>query len=665
MSDFDGHCVEQLSQQNGVQEHEPGPMSDEPCTAESICPDNSGLPEPGEQDPRLEEEWDVIEDFLSGLSCSNDFNYEKLFQEADDVLNCFCVDGNVQKTHTLKSRVVTFLFRQLSSLLCLSKNQNNKVVDFLKRVVVFISPDSEVVAKRIFASYDSCRRQSLKEADKKHVLCKQYLEQCLYFSIAADTALFQNEHFISCIARFSLESDAYELPLFIMKCQASSGEDLALFIFNNVREKNANFEKLVSITTDGASNMVGRFNGMVVNFKRLVDQHCRANNLRSPIIHTVWCFAHRINLVTRSVLSMRPLNFVHSFADWFSTKRRQVSYKKFLAEKFPNERLGVIPQPSETRWLFYRDVVRAIMTQTRFIELFVSEEADFQQFLRGSKRDVEKYGGRVEKEFSFSNTLIRATFEFAQFILDLLGTVNTICQERFASIAELWDFVQSLKMKINTFVEQDLEVFVRGLNCLAMLSVNEAAEFHNCLRGFKHCLDERFPCPSKSLDMNGRRHSIVQRVSSENESSRMNNCSVMPLLDFFTFPHLFVFGFEMSQTSCPPELTEEVTRIVFEMTTKRQQIIDVYNERRVKLSEKAGITVVTQTSLFDVFKVVKRENYPLLWREVVRIDTITPSTVSCERCFSVIKRSLHVNMKAETFIANVTNKLHGYNVKRP
>ena len=220
-------------------------------------------------------------------------------------------------------------------------------------------------------------------------------------------------------------------------------------------------------------------------------------------------------------------------------------------------------------------------------------------------------------------------------------------------------------MKINTFVEKDPEVFVRGLNCLAMLSVNEAAEFHNCLRGFKHCLDERFPCPSKSLDMNGRRHSIVQRVSSENESSRMNNCSVMPLLDFFTFPHLFVFGFEMSQTSCPPELTEEVTRIVFEMTTKRQQIIDVYNERRVKLSEKAGITVVTQTSLFDVFKVVKRENYPLLWREVVRIDTITPSTVSCERCFSVIKRSLHVNMKAETFIANVTNKLHGYNVKRP
>ena len=36
-----------------------------------------------------------------------------------------------------------------------------------------------------------------------------------------------------------------------------NGKGLAQFIFNNLREKKADFNKLVSIATDGASNMVG------------------------------------------------------------------------------------------------------------------------------------------------------------------------------------------------------------------------------------------------------------------------------------------------------------------------------------------------------------------------------------------------------------------------
>ena len=132
------------------------------------------------------------------------------------------------------------------------------------------------------------------------MLCKQYMEQCLFFSISADTALFQKAHFISCITRFTFETVVYELPLFIKKCDDSSGEDLALFIFNNLKDKNAQFEKLPSLSTDGASNMVGRYNGMTTNFRRLVEQYCRANLLQSPITHLVGWFAHRLNLVTRS-----------------------------------------------------------------------------------------------------------------------------------------------------------------------------------------------------------------------------------------------------------------------------------------------------------------------------------------------------------------------------
>ena len=77
------------------------------------------------------------------------------------------------------------------------------------------------------------------------------------------------------------------------------------------------------------------------------------------------------------------------------------------------------------------------------------------------------------------------------------------------------------------------------------------------------------------------------------------------------------------------------------------------------------MTVETQMNLDDVFRVVERSKYPLLWNEVIRINTIVPTSVSCERCFSVIKHSYHNNMKSNTLIAHVMNKLYEGPKKKP
>ena len=149
------------------------------------------------------------------------------------------------------------------------------------------------------------------------------------------------------------------------------------------------------MTTDGAANMVGKYNGTTVNFKRLVEKHCRVNNVESLFKHTVWCFVHRLNLVTKSFLTMKHANVVLSFADWFANKRRQVSYKRFLTTNYPDEKVRAIPQPSDTRWMFYRDVVAAILSQVQLVESFVSREHEFIVFWNGLRRDVAKYGPRV------------------------------------------------------------------------------------------------------------------------------------------------------------------------------------------------------------------------------------------------------------------------------
>ena len=142
----------------------------------------------------------------------------------------------------MKSKNRYVVFRQLPSILSPSKSQNDKLVLFFKKAMVFISPESSEVSKMIILSYDSCRRQSLKDAEKKHVIWKRYMRDCLFFSIAVYTTLFLKEHFIACMVKFSFEDKIIVIPLFITQCLVSSGKDLAVFIFNNLKDKEAIFQ---------------------------------------------------------------------------------------------------------------------------------------------------------------------------------------------------------------------------------------------------------------------------------------------------------------------------------------------------------------------------------------------------------------------------------------
>ena len=93
--------------------------------------------------------------------------------------------------------------------------------------------------------------------------------------------------------------------------------------------------------------------------------------------HTVWCLAHRINLVTRDLMDMKGINIVKAFSDWFLDNRRQTAYKKFIMQDSNRQRLRSIPQPSDTRWLFYRDVVSAILSQRNTVDELSRVMKDF------------------------------------------------------------------------------------------------------------------------------------------------------------------------------------------------------------------------------------------------------------------------------------------------
>ena len=88
--------------------------------------------------------------------------------------------------------------------------------------------------------------------------------------------------------------------------------------------KNVPFEKLSCVASDVAASMIGSTNGMSAHLRRLFarkygQQHCKMESL--------WCFAHRLNLVIRDFQHVDYINSVIRFCDLFTTKRRAICYK--------------------------------------------------------------------------------------------------------------------------------------------------------------------------------------------------------------------------------------------------------------------------------------------------------------------------------------------------
>ena len=124
-----------------------------------------------------------------------------------------------------------------------------------------------------------------------------------------------------------------------------------------------------------------------------------------------------------------------------------MKYHRFVSLQ-TDEKVKSVPQPSETRWLFYRDVLRSILSQTRLVDIFVRREEEFDVFWSRMKEKPDEYGQCVENEFSLESCLINAHFRFVAETLEVLGRVNVLLQERYIVIHDAWSIIISLKKNI-------------------------------------------------------------------------------------------------------------------------------------------------------------------------------------------------------------------------
>ena len=597
----------------------------------------------------------IICDPLNDSFYRSEFQEDKFLSLAEAMTNKLLICSDEMKMNTFKASVIASFVRKLSVILSLSKTQNEQILSFWKTMIIFIEPRNEEISKKIHASYSTCLRQCLKDELVGKRLCQQYMKECSHFSIAVDSALIRREHVLSCFARFAIKETFIQIPVFFTVCHVETGEDLALFMMAKLDEHGAEFQKLVSVTTDGAANMNGKYSGMSACLKRLVRQRCATAQVHFDGFHSVWCFAHRVNLVTRDFMCLKGVNIVKSFADWFADRRRQVSYKTFLSGDKSGSKLKSIPQPSDTRWLFYRDVISAILSQRKHVEEFLMAEECFPQFWNSLRRKKETFGPLVDCDFSFNNKRLCSLFLFVEHLLGILGKVNTCFQQRYLLIWEAWSIVSSLKKHL-AFITTRLQSTDQSFPYLSSLDTDIKREFVLFVQRLDQSIDLRFPCPSQSIYKRNKKRepddSSIQK--SLKRLPPQNHCSISDLFAVFSFENQFDTS-SSSFFSTHQELMnkiEQARRECEQILTSTQTEC----ETRSPITDIVGFVVKIKRNLFDIFHFVPREKYPLLWDESVKLNTIIPTTVSCEQSFSVIKNTQHKNKSTVTVFANVTTK---------
>ena len=497
-------------------------------------------------------------------------------------------------------------------------------------------------------------RQSIRDGKEKKRQCQRYMEGCSFFSIAIDSALVGNEHLFACFSRFCFEDSVVQIPLFFDVCHRATGNDIAQFVFNKLLDFNPVFEKLVSVSTDGASNMIGRASGMAARLKLLIRQHCATRQVPFNNFHSVWCFAHRLNLVTKDLMQMKGVNIVKAFADWFSDRRRQTNYKMFVSETTTEEKLRRIPQPSETRWTFYHDVVSAILSQHAHVEDFITVMPCFAEFWNSLRLKRQQYGLLVDRPFTFSDVELYHLFQFAEVVLALLKRANLFLQERYLMVCDSWSVINSLMTHVSK-IKTTLHQPPSSLSFLSGIDQDKLQDYSTILQHLLQSLQLRFASPSSSFDMKRKRtaSNLHFGPASTGHNPFANRCSLSEKIDMFSFCSSNDIDF---QQATQRDLMNEVYRVCDETNQRRDEIARLLNDKKRVLSETVGFDVDITMTFEEAIQIVGKEGYPLLWKEIQKMKTVMATTVCCEQSFSVLKRALHVNMKKETVIANITAK---------
>ena len=388
---------------------------------------------------------------------------------------------------------------------------------------------------------------------------------------------------------------------------------------------------------------------------KMANEEFHMNRRIGVDVHCLWCVDHRLNLVARDFEKVPNINFVIRFIDWITARDRLVSYTAFVKSNTDFPKKKKIPPPSETRWLFYRDALTALLDQTREVDAFLNINQNRQKWARHIASSKHPLGQVRDVFTTFEHPLVIAHFKFAHFILNVLAEINTIFQAKYGFITDFWDYLMSL----GVFLKKELFKIQNGdfsrFDFPVEINVEDRPQFEVIMKHLILNSMVRFYTPSFSLE----KKSIKRFLDYENMTvlpgaplDVVDRCGLTPLLNIFNMRYTTIHG-DLVHVFQPFGISEEWPRFFVLAFLKKEEVLQVADERsHVYGPREREMRILLQTprtpNLVDGFGVVGKTGYNNLWRFFVRLLTIMPTTVACEQSFSFFKRTIHTNMSEET-----------------
>ena len=175
----------------------------------------------------------VTECFEEFCFVNGSFDINHFLSLSQQLFNDDCVQPALGQdpVDILRGKVLSTVLRKVFVRLSLSKSQIDALNRLVKAIILFIVPNNIQLARSIHAGYLSCLREAMKRTDERDSNVHALFEQCRYFSIGLDTALFGQDNVLSCTVRLAFDDRIEQLPLFLSGCRASTGEELAAFVY--------------------------------------------------------------------------------------------------------------------------------------------------------------------------------------------------------------------------------------------------------------------------------------------------------------------------------------------------------------------------------------------------------------------------------------------------
>ena len=256
---------------------------------------------------------------------------------------------------------------------------------------------------------------------------------------------------------------------------------------------------------------------------------------------------------------------------------------------------------------------------------------------------IEKGQSEISTVF-FRDKFILAHFSFAQFVLERICSTNTQLQRKYIFLPDAWVFVNKLKGEFSLYSREKQNIFTT-FEYLGDLSGDQVVSFLDIIDHFLLNTDFRFPCPGISFDMKNAQEYLNPSSTAIEETFMkeiQRKCPLFEKVDLFLFPRDLIWRRQINPIIISGNYPE-ILPIAREIVEREEEI------KAVKRSDRGGVgcdenEVITLT---EVFKVVEKTKYPMLWKTTLNILSFLPTTVGCEQSFGFLKHKMHQNMSKE------------------